>query len=347
MHGRCGTGWTFSVYARRGAGVSEKEAIELEVLPGCLPSGTGSGPLAVMQRRHVIGSGLGRRGFLARLGAGAAVAGVSTGSWAPLFAAPESRGFRIGACDWSLGKTADVAALAVAREIGLDGVQVSLGTEANDMHLRRPEVRKQYVDASRESGVALASLAIGELNNVPYKSDPKTIPWVRDSVDVLKALELRVVLLAFFGKGDLRGDREGTTEVVRRLRDIAPAAEKAGVILGIESWLSAEAHMDILDRVGSSAVKVYYDVANSESMGYDIYREMRWLGSKGAICELHMKENGALLGKGKVDFKKVRECLDAIGYRGWVQIEGAVPPGGETKASYRENARFLRETLGA
>jgi L-ribulose-5-phosphate 3-epimerase len=283
---------------------------------------------------------MGRRGFLLWTGMGLAWAGMTS-----LGTAPGDRGFKIGACDWSMGKLGDVAALSVARDIGLDGVQVSLGTEANDMHLRRAEVQAKYREESRRTGVQVASLAIGELNNVPFKSDPRTVGWVRDSVEVLRAMDLKVVLLAFFSKGDLRGDASGVDETVRRLKEIAPAAEKAGVILGIESWLSAEAHMQILDRVGSKAVQVYYDVANAESMGYDIYREIRWLGAKGVICEFHMKENGALLGKGRVDFKKVRECLDAIGYRGWVQIEGAVPPGAEMKPSYGENLRFLKGIL--
>ena len=263
-------------------------------------------------------------------------------AFAPLFAAPETRRFKIGACDWSIGKQSDLGAMELAKDIGLDGVQVSLGTVANDIHLRRADVQQQYRDAAKESGVAVASLAIGELNSVPYKSDPRTVQWVSDCVDVMRAMETRVVLLAFFGKGDLKGDKPGTDEVVRRLRDVAPKAEKAGVILGIESWLNAEEHVDIIQRVGSPAVKVYYDVANSEKMGYDIYREIRWLGKQGLICEFHMKENGALLGAGRVDFKKVREAIDDIGYSGWMQIEGAVPPGGKMQESYVKNREFLR-----
>ena len=114
-----------------------------------------------------------------------------------------------------------------------------------------------------------------------------------------------------------------------------------GVILGIESWLSAEAHMDIIQRVGSPAVQVYYDVCNSTDRGYDIYKEIRWLGTK-HICEFHMKENGALLGQGNVDFQKVRAAMDDIGYRGWVQIEGAVPKGAQMLPSYQANLKFLR-----
>jgi L-ribulose-5-phosphate 3-epimerase len=263
----------------------------------------------------------------------------------PLFAAPEKRRFKIGACDWAIGKTGDPTAFELGREIGLDGVQVSLDTAADDLKLRNPEEQQRYRDAAKQAGLQIASLAIGKLNFVPYKSDPRTIEWVSDSIDVCKALGVRVVLLAFFADGDLRDDKPGTDEVVKRLKGIAPKAEKAGVILGIESWLSAEEHLDILKHVGSKAVQVYYDVCNSNDRGYDIYQEIRQLGRK-RICEFHFKENDALLGKGKVDFAKVRAALDDIGYRGWVQIEGSVPPGAKMLESYQANCKFVRGILG-
>jgi len=285
---------------------------------------------------------LSRREMIRR-SAQAAVGLALAADSAALFAAPDKRRFKIGACDWSIGKMATPAALDVAKQIGLDGVQVSLGTAADDMHLRKAELQEQYKDAARKTGVEVASLAIGELNNIPYKSDPRTIPWVSDSIDVGKALGVRVVLLAFFSKDDLRDDPAGVDEVVRRLKGVAPKAEKAGVILGIESWLSADQHLDILERVGSPAVQVYYDVCNSNDRGYDIYQEIRQLGKR--ICEVHAKENGSLLGQGKVDFHKVRAALDDIGYRGWVQIEGAVPAGKAMLESYQANCKFLREVL--
>jgi len=262
---------------------------------------------------------------------------------APLFAAPDKRRFRIGACDWSIGKMGSPAAFEVAKQIGLDGVQVSLGTAADDMHLRKPEVQQQYKEAAKKAGLEMASLAIGELNDIPYKSDSRTVQWVSDSIDVCQAFGVRVVLLAFFGKGDLRGDRAGVDEVVRRLKAVAPKAEKAGVILGLESWLSADQHLEILERVGSKSVQVYYDVCNSNDRGYDIYQEIRKLGKR--ICELHAKENGSLLGQGKVDFQKVRAALNDISYGGWVQIEGAVPSGKPMLESYQANCKFLRGIL--
>lgn len=286
-----------------------------------------------------------RRAFVRRTAGAAAAWALAPTLLAPLLAAPEQRRFRIGACDWSLGQMATPDALEVAREIGLDGVQVSLGTEKNDMHLRQAAVQQAYRDRARKTGVALASLAIGELNNIPFKSDPRTLEWVGDAVAVAATLGVRVILLAFFHKGDLRNDPVGVAEVVRRLKTLAPRAEKAGVILGLETWLSADEHLDIIDRVGSRAVQVYYDVCNSNDRGYDIYEEIRRLGRQGLICELHAKENGALLGQGKVDFPKVRAALDDIGYSGWIQIEGALPAGADLVPSYRANLKFLREVF--
>ena len=286
-----------------------------------------------MSRHHFS---LTRREWITR-----AAALALTSPLAPLLAAPRKRPFKIGACDWSIGKGSSPLAFEVAKEIGLDGVQVSLGNLANNMHLCQPEMRQQYKDVAKATGVEIASLAIGEMNSIPYKSDPRPIEWVSDSVDVMKALGVKVVLLAFFGKGDLRDDKPGTDEVVKRLKEVAPKAEKAGVILAIESWLSAEAHMDIIQRVGSPAVQVYYDVCNSNDRGYDIYKEIRWLGAK-HIAEFHMKENGSLLGQGKVDFKKVWQAIDDIGYSGWMHIEGAVPKGAKMLDSYKANLQFLR-----
>ncbi len=286
-----------------------------------------------------------RRQMLLRTTQWAAIGALATPAFSVLAAAKQRR-FKIGACDWSIGKMANPQAFAVAKEIGLDGVQVSLGTAADDMKLRQQTVQKQFQDAAEAAGLEIASLAIGELNQIPYKSDPRTEAWVSDSVDVMQALHVKVVLLAFFSKDDLVGDPAGVDEVVRRLKKVAPKAEKAGVILGLESWLSAENTMRIMDRVGSPAVKMYYDVCNSTDRGYDIIKEIRWLGRKN-ICEFHMKENGALLGHGNVHFEQVRDAINDIGYEGWMQIEGAVPPGTKMLDAYIANCKFLRRLFPA
>lgn len=277
----------------------------------------------------------------------AALAGLATlNPWWHLFAADTRKVYKIGACDWSIDQHSQIEAMAVAKKIGLDGVQISLGKVENNMHLRRQEVQQAYKEAAKKHEVQVASLAIGELNNVPYKSAPETEEWVSDSIEVAQAMGCEVILLAFFSKGDLKGDEVGQKEVIRRLKKVAPKAEKAGVILGIESWLSADEHLKIIDAIGSKNVRIYYDVANAHKMGYDIYEEMARLGNE-YICEVHAKENEYLLGKGEVDFVKVKNILDDIGYDGWIIIEGARQEGSDLLTDYRANTQYLRSVLNS
>lgn len=251
------------------------------------------------------------------------------------------RRHRVGACEWSLRK-AGPASLEIAKEIGLDGVQVAMGTAANKMWLRRPEVQKNYLDAARSTGVAISGLAITELNNVGLKSEPRAAIWLNDSVDVARALGVQVVLVAQFRNGELKGDAVGITRTVDVLREVAPRAEKAGIILGIENYLSAEENLDILQRVGSSAVQVYYDVGNSTEKGYDIYKEIKLLGKH--ICEVHLKDGHFILGQGRIDFHKVHDALEAIEFNGWMQIEAAAPY--DLVSDYRNQLAYIRNCFG-
>jgi L-ribulose-5-phosphate 3-epimerase len=109
--------------------------------------------------------------------------------------------FQIGACDWSLGLRGKPDALALAKQLGLDGVQVSMGGLEDDLHLRRADVQRAYREAASAHGVRVGGVALDIMNRVPYKSDPRTEEWVSDSIDVARALGVRVVLLAFFEKG--------------------------------------------------------------------------------------------------------------------------------------------------
>jgi sugar phosphate isomerase/epimerase len=231
--------------------------------------------------------------------------------------------------------------LALAKELGLDGVQVDFGKDDAELPLTSSELQQRFLSASKEHGVEIASLALGVLNDIPYKSDPRAEKWVLEAIGVCQVFGVMVALLAFFGNGDLRGDKEGTDEVVKRLKAAAPKAEEAGVVLGIESWLSAEEHLAILDRVGSPSVQVYYDVGNSHHIGHDIYAEIPQLGAE-RICEFHAKDYDDLYGKGSIDFPRVREAVDAIGYRGWIVIEGIELPLG-LEESIRYDAEYLRK----
>lgn len=256
-----------------------------------------------------------------------------------LFAAPpqnKPRAFKIGACDWSLGRRNNPASFDLAKQIGLDGLQIDMGTKENDMFLRRPEIQKKYLEASKRTGVEIASLAEAAFWQVPLKTDPRAAAWLADSIDVCTAIGAKVTMPACF-ELDMK-DKAGIDHVVDIFKKVAPKAEKQGVTIGLENWMSAEDHRRLLDRIDSSAVKVYYDVGNSASKGRDVAKEIRALGK--SICEFHFKDGNNMLGQGKIDFKQVRAALDDIEFNGWIQIEAPAKRG--VVQDFTANLKYLR-----
>jgi L-ribulose-5-phosphate 3-epimerase len=284
-----------------------------------------------------------RRQMLAYSAKALAVCSLLAGCTKAVTDQRKSAGFEIGICDWTIGKRTNPASLPLAKKIGIDGVQVDFGSpKADSLPLFDAGLQNQFLKTAEKNDVAICSLAMGTLNEYPLKSDSRTEKWVSDAIDIAAAMETNVILLAFFGNGDLRDDSKGKDNVVSKLKNLAPKAERASVTFGIESWLSAPQHLEIIDRISSPAVKVYYDVGNSHKRGYDIYQEIRDL--KGQICEFHAKDYDDLYGKGSIDFVKVRDAMDAIGYRGWIVMEGTEMPLG-LEESCRYDAAYLRKVF--
>ncbi|MBI5770657.1 MAG: sugar phosphate isomerase/epimerase [Verrucomicrobia bacterium] len=283
-----------------------------------------------------------RRSFLKRAAGGAGALALAALPRS-LRAATAARGFKIFACDWTLQKTCNPDAFPLAARIGLDGVQVDFGRVKEGektLPLFAEAQQEKILAAAAEHKVAVASLAMGVLNNIPYKSDPLTEAWVRDAVGAMQRMKVRVTLLAFFSKGDLVDDEPGVNEVIRRLKKVAPIAADAGVVFGFESWLKAPQLERILDAVNSPGLRVYYDVGNMQKVGEEVGAAIRRLGRE-RICEVHLKDYDDLYGKGSMNFPKVRAALDDAGYHGWLGIEGVKTPLG-VEPSIKYDLDYLR-----
>ncbi len=285
---------------------------------------------------RISNSRITRRSMLVR--STQAAAALAAAQFEPLLAAPGSRWFKIGGCEWMFGKC-QPASLEVAKRIGLEGIQLGMGTGADGVDLRKPEVQQAYLQAAKKTGLEISSASLAWMNSMPLKSDPRAAQWLADSIDAGKALGLPNIMPACFGPGDLdMANTEEIDQVVRVLKGACSKAEKKGMILGLESYLSAEDNLKILERVDSPALKVYYDVGNSTDKGRDVLREIPLLGK--LICEFHFKDANFRLGQGRIDFKKVRKALDKIDYCGWIHLESAIPHG--AAKDYPADYRYLR-----
>lgn len=250
--------------------------------------------------------------------------------------------FKVGAPDWSLKQEAKLESVALAKKIGFDGVQISLGVGADKLPLSDPALQKAFLDESKRVGLPLASVCLNILHRNILKSDPLGQRWVADSIPIAKNLGVKVILLPFFGKGALQ-TRSEMDYVGDVLREIAPIAKKAKVILGLEDTISARDNVRIMERAKSPSLLVYYDVGNSTAGGFNIIEEIRWLG-RGRICEVHLKDNPHFLGQGKIDFTAVVDSLADVGFDAWAHLETASPTG-SIENDMGANLKFIRETI--
>jgi len=150
------------------------------------------------------------------------------------------------------------------------------------------------------------------------------------------------MLLPFFGKGALTTPAE-MDYVGDALRDLAQQAEAAGVTLGLEDTISAADNVRIMDRVRSKALLVYYDIGNSTGGGFDVPREIEWLGKK-RICQFHFKDNPNYLGEGKVKFRESLEAISRIGFEGFGNLETDAPSK-DLEADMKKNLAYTRKLM--
>lgn len=249
-------------------------------------------------------------------------------------------GIKVAATDWNLYLEGKIGSFALAKEAGLEGVQVSLGKNdekkgEDTLPMTDPERQKAFVEESRKTGLPIAGTCLEILHRDNLKAHPKGPQWVEQSIAATAALGTKVILLPFFGKQQIK-EREEQQATADRLKTLAPLAEKAGVILGLEDTISAEENARILDRVGSPAVKVYYDVGNSFNQHYDIYKEIVWLG-KDRVCQLHIKDNPSYLGKGGIDMPRYIEAVLESSFQGWAVLETSSPTRDRMKAAPDKN----------
>src|SRR5207249_11536629 len=75
-----------------------------------------------------------------------------------------NQSYKVAACDWMLLKRQKLGAFQLAKDCGLDGVEVDMGSLGDrpdlDNQLRDPAVRQQFLDASKATGVEICSLAM-------------------------------------------------------------------------------------------------------------------------------------------------------------------------------------------
>lgn len=279
-----------------------------------------------------------RRSFIG----GTAVASAFTISTAAARAAR----LKIGVTDWNLRQGGRLEAVALAKKLGFEGVEVSLGRKivGDKLPLDNSDLQQQYIAEARKHGIRIAGTCLDVLHVNCLKNDKLGARWLAEGIPITRKLDAKVMLLPFFGRGALE-TRQEMDYVADVLKEIGREAEKAKVRLGLENTISAEDNARILDRAASRSVSVYYDVGNSTRAGFDPVKEIRWLGRK-RICQMHLKDNPQYLGEGTIDFPAVFKAIDEIDFSGFANLE-TDSPSKSIEADMKRNLTFVRRMLAA
>jgi L-ribulose-5-phosphate 3-epimerase len=257
---------------------------------------------------------------------------------------------RIGMTDWNLGRRGDITKIALAREIGLDGIQVSVQYPTDGSPtLRDPATQADFKRTALDNGIQICSLAIGSPGKLrlPLHTNPAAAILLVEAVEIARNLGTNNILVPILGDSHI--DMTNASQVatfVAMMKEVARYAEKHGVVVGIEDWISAEDNIKLLDAIGSDYIAVYYDAHNivARKATNDIYAEPKMLGKR--INQVHVKNADMLLSTsgGRIDWPRMAQQFYDIGYRGWYVLETNSPTK-DLVADTRANIEYVRKTF--
>jgi L-ribulose-5-phosphate 3-epimerase len=252
-------------------------------------------------------------------------------------------GLKIGVMDTTFRMAGNPDAVAVAHKLGLAAVQVTLGKSADGktLPLEALSVQQKWLESSKQYGVSLDSTYLDMLHVDCLKNNPNAPTWVRKGIQITKNLSAGVLMLVFFGKCQVL-QRSELENVIALAKELAPEAEREGVVLGFENTNSGEDNRYVIDKVNSKGFKIWYDVGNSTFHGYNVPAEIRALG-RDRICMFHFKDKG-YLGQGQVDMPKILQAIGDIGFEGYANLE-TTSPSGNVEADTKRNFDYLRKLM--
>jgi L-ribulose-5-phosphate 3-epimerase len=256
---------------------------------------------------------------------------------------------RVGMTDWNLGQRGDITKVTLAREIGLDGIQVSVQypTDGKTPTLRDAKTQAAYRRAALENGIQICSLAIGNpgKSRMPMHTSPAFAILLAEAVEIAYNIGTNNILLPILGDSHIDMTNQAQVDnFVAMMKEVARYAERYEVVVGLEDWISAQDNLKLLDAIGSDFVAVYYDAHNIVSRVPDIYAEPKMLGKR--INQIHVKNANERLSTpgGKMDWPRMSKEFYDIGYRGWYVLETGSPTK-DIVADTRANIEYVKQTF--
>lgn len=257
--------------------------------------------------------------------------------------------YKIAVCDWMILKRQKLSAFERTKAIGADGIELDMGGLGNrptfDNKLLDPVERKKFVEAAAAHDLEIASIAMSGFYAQNFAEREGIERIMDDCINTMNLLGVKVAFLPLGVQNDLVKYPEKRAAVVERLKLFGAKAEAGGVVIGIETALSATEEVKLLEEIDSEGIKIYFNFQNPLEGGRDLYEELRILG-KDRICQIHATDtDGVWLEKNtRIDMDKVKATLDDLGWSGWLVIERSRDKDKvrDVVGNFGANARYLK-----
>lgn len=226
---------------------------------------------------------------------------------------------------------------------GYDGVEIWGGRPQAYPYDMDGAMCEHVLDLKEKNNVEV-SMYTPEVLGYPYNistPDPKerkeTIAYLKEAIDVARAIGTPRVQLACGHAGYETDRRENIANVTRVISELADHAEKQGIDLIIEAVTLMESNtiiflddlVELIDAVGSPRVKAMIDTVTPvvhwetfsdyfEKLG-DKMQYIHFIDSDGTSPH-HMP-----VGEGVIPIKALLKILKKYGYNGWISSELVSP----------------------
>lgn len=263
--------------------------------------------------------------------------------------AQEKHRYKIGVIDLMLLKRQKLGALPLAKEIGADGIEVDmggLGTRPTfDNLLLNDTIRQQFINKAKELNIEIFSLAMTGYYAQSFCGREEYRKSIEDCIKTMKLMNVKVGFLPLGVQCDIKKNPFVRDSVISRLRVAGKMAEEAGVVIGIETSLSAKEEVQLLKEIGSKGIKIYFNFSNPLKEGRNLLAELKTLG-KDRICMIHAsnKDSVWLENDPQINMAEVKKTLDRMKWTGWLVIErsrDAKKPR-DVKGNYGANTAYLK-----
>jgi L-ribulose-5-phosphate 3-epimerase len=260
--------------------------------------------------------------------------------------------YKIGLIDLMLLKRQKLGAIPLTRQIGADGLEVDmggLGTRPTfDNQLLIDSVRQKFLATAKEQNVEIFSIAMTGYYAQSFCGREEYKRSIEDCIKTMKLMGVKVAFLPLGVQCDLKKNPSVRDSVVARLKVAGKMAEDAGVVIGIETALSAKEEVELLKQINSKGIKIYFNFSNPLKEGRDLISELKTLG-RDRICMIHAtnKDSVWLQNDPQIDMKKVKKTLDKMKWSGWLVIErsrDAKKPS-DVKGNYGANTAYLKSVF--